>query len=515
MSTSVAIEPRQSPVSWNQFFFAREVPYGMALVRLLLPSALFVDIVRRWSFARELYSTDGAIATLHSNFGIPDMLPQLSPPFAIGLFTVLGVLLVTSVIGWCSRISLLGSCLLYFYFSYMDCLSTATKYTVISQHLLLLLGLSNCGEVWSVDAWLAKRRGELIDPRAPIWPQRLCQILFGMIYFGAAITKMHTDGFFSGDQLVFWMMTYINNEHPLGDHMTRYPLWVSIGCYATFIWEIVFVLAVFQRRLKWPMLAVGAIFHLLTVFTLGLILFPLLCCFAYLVFVSESEVKAIANWYPFRWLARFVVDVAAKMETGDASAGSVRWRFASPLGFAGAVAVAGVCGVAVEYQLDHYKMRGPSGPLPLTELPPEEVQKILAGDEPIRATDKLMAFDLGSTLVGEHLASHRTVYYPGESFFAQVSLNPPHEDMWIECLMCEAVPGDDEEGGLVPGRILYRTGQIVLRDSFRTNFRFTVDNGIAPGEYFLKVKLANEDMGRKHFTVLTKDTNPIRSAAAN
>ena len=72
----------------------------MALVRISLPLVLLVDIVRRWPFARELYSTDGALATLHSNFGHPGLLPELSAPLAVGLFTALAALLVTSAIGW-------------------------------------------------------------------------------------------------------------------------------------------------------------------------------------------------------------------------------------------------------------------------------------------------------------------------------------------------------------------------------------------------------------------------------
>ena len=52
----------------RRFFFAREIPYGMALVRISLPLVILVDVVRRWPFARELYSTDGAIASLHYMF---------------------------------------------------------------------------------------------------------------------------------------------------------------------------------------------------------------------------------------------------------------------------------------------------------------------------------------------------------------------------------------------------------------------------------------------------------------
>src|SRR5205823_6374074 len=138
----------------------REMPFGMALVRISLPLVILVDIVRRWTFARELYSTDGAIASLSSNFGNPDLIPEFSGPVAVGLFTILGLLLVTSAIGWCTRISLWGVSLLYFYFSMLDCLSTVTKYSVIADHVFLLLAVSNCGNLWSVDAWLKRRKAE-------------------------------------------------------------------------------------------------------------------------------------------------------------------------------------------------------------------------------------------------------------------------------------------------------------------------------------------------------------------
>ena len=295
------IQPNTLPANTGpakSFFFSREIPFGMALVRMSLPLVILVDIARRWPFARELFSTDGAIASLSSNFGQPDLLPEFSGPVAVGLFTILALLLVTSAIGWCTRISMLGVTFLYFYFTMLDCLSTVTKYTVIANHVFLLLAVSNCGNVWSVDAWLKRRRAEKDglpppDPRSAIWPQRLAQILFGMIYFGASVTKMHTTGFFSGDQLVYWMMTYLNNEHPLGDHLTRYPLFVSISCYATFLWEIVFMFTVFQPKMRWWVLGIGTIFHVMTAFTLGLIVFPIVITASYLVFLDENDFRTV------------------------------------------------------------------------------------------------------------------------------------------------------------------------------------------------------------------------------
>src|SRR5579863_1915367 len=473
-------------VSSKSFFFEREIPFGMSLVRISLPLVILVDVLRRWPFARELYSTDGAIASLSSNFGNPDLLPEFSGPVAVGLFTILGLLLVTSAIGWCTRLSLVGVTILYFYFSMLDCLSTVTKYTVIANHVFLLLAVSNCGSLWSVDAWLARRMAAKEGRPAPdlrfeIWPQRLGQILFGMIYFGASVTKMHTAGFFSGDQLVYWMMTYLNNEHPLGDHLTRYPLIVSITCYVTFLWEIVFIFTVFQPKLRWWVLGIGTIFHVMTAFTLGLIVFPIVITASYLMFLDENDFRTIFTWPLLRRFAGFIPNHAAG--TSDVSGAIApmrltspggRWQFGSTAAFALTVAAVCLIGVEAEYLMDPYKMRVPDGPLPLPVIANEDVHRLMTPDMPLRQCDKLLAFDLGGTLVGEHLASHRKDFHMGEQIVAQVTLSPPHGDMWLDCVCCESKY--DGNGDLVPGRILYKIGQVMTRESFRSNFFFRLDD---------------------------------------
>ena len=521
---NATVETRGTARMWERvqnFFFAREVPYGLALVRISLPLVLLVDIVRRWPWARELYSTDGATAPLAQNFGYPGLLPEFSGPVAVGLFSILALLLATSSIGWCTRFSLLASTGLYFYFTMLDCLSTVSKYTVISTHLLLLLGLSHCGDLWSVDGWLATRRAAREgapppDLRSPIWTQRLMQILFGMVYFGAAITKLHTPTFFSGDQVVYWMMTYINNEHPLGDYLSQYPLIVSASCFVTFLWEIVFVFTVFHRRVRWYVLGIGTFFHIMTVFTLGLIIFPIVIVASYLVFLDEGDVAAMLRWNPLRRFAgRFALPPGPFAEAAPGPAVAPRfagWNLASIGAMAVTLILAAVLGAEAEYLTDHYKMRGPGGPLTLQELPPERVAELLTTDSPMREVDKLLAFELGTTLIGEHLADHRRDFRQGEKLVAHVTLSQPHEDMWLDCILSECAPGEtDDEGRPVPGRLVAKIGQAVLRDAIRGNFFFLLDETLDPGEYFLRLRSGKEEIARKRFTVMPR----AGSVAAN
>lgn len=504
----------------QRFFFAAEVPYGLALVRISLPLVLLVDVVRRWPFARELYSTDGAPAPIADNFGYMNFLPQLPGSVVAGLVTMLVLLLVTSSVGWCTRFSLLATTSLYFYFMMLDCLSTISKYTVMSTHIMLLLGLSNCGDLWSVDAWLKKRRADqcaapFVVPRSPVWPQRLMQIFFGMVYFGAAITKLHTATFFSGDQVVYWMMTYINNEHPLGDYLSQYPLVVAASCFITFVWELMFIFTVFHRGVRWYVLAVGTMFHVMTVFTLGLIVFPIVVVASYLAFLDEGDVEALLRWRPFRGLAgRFSLprvdapDEAAVQAVEPASLPSLaeeRWHWGSMGVLAITLVLVAAVGAQVEYLMDHYRERGPNGPLALQEMTEDEVATLLTTDAPMRESDKLLAFDLGTTLIGEHLADRRSEFRQGEQVVGHMTLSQPHEDMWIDCMLHEAAPeSTDGQGRTVPGRMVTKVGLPLLREAVRGNFFFRLDESLEPGEYFLKLRSGAEEVARRRFTLLPR-----------
>jgi hypothetical protein len=513
MTTSNPVRPTMREVL-NRFFFSRETPYGMALMRIFLPWSLLINVFQRWAYVRELYSADGAPAPLADNFGFPGFLPELPGGVAVALYTALTFLLITSSLGWCTRFSLVASMVLYTYFGMLDCMSTIAKYTVIGTHLLLLLGVSQSGLIWSVDSWWRRRNGwnptddEL---KVDIWPQRLVQLLIGSIYFGAAITKIHTPAFFSGDQLMYWMMTYINNEHPLGDWLSQYPLVLTVFSYITILWEIVFLFTVFQPRLKWWVLFVGAMFHLMTVFTLGLIVFPLVMAAAYMPFLSEAEVTWLGKWRFFRrdyWFS------SAEAAPATASASSDGWQHAviGSAVFSLVLVAVSAGGVGVEHWIDPYCLRGPDGPLPLREMSQEEADHLFGPEIPLRHVDKLVSFDLGTIAVGEHLLNRRTEFTHGDRMIAHATFAPPHEDMWIDCQLIDAVEKPDDEGNLkmVPGTTITKLGQVVPRETSRVNFFFKLAESVEPGEYFLRLRCSNDEIALRRFTL-----RPSKASAGN
>ncbi len=500
--SAAGMDPGRRPglrASLREFFFAEEVPYGLALCRMALPVILLYVVLRRWIHAREFFSNDGGFAPLADNYGYLNMLPVPSGTMAVILMTLLVACLVTTMIGWRTRISVVCCLLIYTYLNLLDCLSTFTKYSAIASHVLLLLSFSRCGAVWSVDAWLARRTPpvRLDPPRFPAWPRRLMQLFIGMVYLGAAITKIHTPTFFSGDQLRFWLMTDVNNANPMGEQLTLYPVLVVTMAYISIVWEILFVFMCWRGHGRWVMLLMGAGFHLGTRQTLGLHVFPWVSMVTYLAFINSVDV---VRWRG--WLSKY-----RGPRTADASRVvplAPEWRGRLALAFPALLLVTSVLGVELEHQLDPYGIRRPDGPHELVELDPGVVEAMLESNPTIRPEDLVHSLEMGEMLIGGYVVGHKSTFRQGERLFAQCTLNPPHPDLVIECNL------HDSEN-----RLLDRVHQVVSREAFRANFLYVLHDALVPGEYSLVVRCGGHDVARRRIILKPAVDSPSGAPVAN
>lgn len=493
----------------DTFFFAPEVPYGLALLRIVFPIVLMGMVLPRWPVVRELFSTDGATAQISNGYGYYNMLPEFSGTVAVALYAIMLFALICTSIGWYTRVSLIISAVLFTYFTMLDYVSSMTKYTVIATHVLTILSLSGCGSLWSVDAWLAGRKrqswpGEpaIAYARFPAWPRRLVQLFIGVVYFGAAITKMHTPLFFTGDMLQYWMQTHINFKHPIGEYISMYPILLVAFAYITIVWEVMFIFLCWKGQWRSLILPVGIMFHFMTTLTLGLLMFPMVCYCTYLAFMDEDDVRQMAATFRracrrFSWLKQLAARTAAWRErigTPAVSTTSVRAAFVFTL------ALFTVANVEIEHWLDLYGERRPDGKYVLAPMETAEAAKILAPTEPFRMSDRFVSVDTGTILVGDRLADRRTKFRQGETVIAQCELIPPHEDMYVEFKL------HDSEN-----RIVNCQGNIATREQFRTNFTHPLSDVTLPGEYTLVVEAAGEPVLRKKFLVVDRNGR----AAAN
>jgi hypothetical protein len=497
----------------RDFFYREEIPFSLAVVRIIMPIVLFCVMWPRWFHARELYSNDGAPCPLGFVYGWADLLPTFSGEVVVVLHTVLLLTLIASSIGWCTRLSLGLSTVLYVYLNMLDAVSTITKYSVIASHVMLLLTLSQCGAVWSVDSWLKgyRRRknpwpGEpaVPWPKFPVWPQRLMQLMIGLVYLGAAVTKMHTPEFFSGDQMTYWMLSNVNYHNPGGEFLSQYPSLVVTSGYFVIVWEILFLFLAWKGLGRKIMIPLGLVFHIMTLITLGLLAFPAVCGAIYFAFLGEEDFRRFGV-HLRRWRRRWHLPRLGVKEVFPGSAGSPRSLHGSWALYAAAVLVVSVVGVGAEHALDPYGLRRPEGRYTLKEVAPDVAAQWLRGTEAIREEDKVFSFDIGTFAVADSLANRRKIFRHGERLIAQVSLNPPHEDMYIECNL-----HDDQD------RVVDRVGSIVPREKFRGHFVYSLNTFLTPGEYQLVLSHAGKELTRRTFQLLPNDAAPNpQSASAN
>ncbi len=470
--------------SVSKFFFEEQVPFGAALTRMFLPLIALLPMLMRFPRVRELYSLDGTPVQMFELFGNGEVLPVLPPGPAIILYSLMVFSLLCGVAGWKTRLSLAIGTALYTYFNLLDGIGTMTKYSVIANHLLLLLTLSPCGQVWSVDEWLRQRKtgdASFMPRAARIWPIRLMQLLFAFIYFGAAMTKIQTDAFFSGEQMRYWMLSNWNYENPVGELMALWSPMLLVSAYLTVVWEILFGFLVWHPRLRLPMLGIGAMFHLGTSLLLGLYIFPAICLSGYLCFVTSQDVVKVRRWLrSLQWQWSIPEKLARRIPAILPS--GITWTIVAGL-FA-------VVALEAEYHLDLYSMHGESGPLPIAVMDREHAMRLIAGETPLREKDKFFSFHLGSTAVGGQLANRRSAFEYGDILLAECNLNPPHEDMWVECVL------EDEDGHTIDS-----VGQVLTREMLRGHFSYALYNGLSPGRYSMVLKSAGQEISRRRFTL--------------
>lgn len=468
----------------REFFYREEVPYGLALIRIILPAILLAVILPRWFHARELFSTDGAAAPLALNYGFENFPPEPGGTLAVALMTALVVTLLTSSIGWFTRASLCIAFAIYTYLNMLDCLSTMTKYSVISSHLLLLLSLSKCGSVWSVDAIT----GRCETRPSALWPQRLMQLLIGLVYLGAAFTKLHTGEFFTSDQLRNWMMTNVNNPNPLGEWLSLHPAVIVAMAHIAIIWQIAFIFVVLKPGFRESFLGLGVLFHFSTTPLLGLYVFPLVMTTSYLCYVNENDIRRLSTLLAHSQLTSRFARAASLVQNRIVSSSGL---LASGATWGIVLLTSTFAGIAAEHSIDPYDLRAPSGPhaLPVADVKlVSELQTLLesSAQKRIAIDDMILSMDIGTSQLGNVLITHEDEFQCNQQFFVQVTLTIPHPDLWLECRI------ENETG-----HTLDQTSQIVPRRNLRADWSYVLPGSLPEGTYQVVLYGANGELARR------------------
>eukprot|EP00913_Durusdinium_trenchii_P035264 g32994.t1 len=242
----------------TSFLLAPENPVRVAAIRIGLGAVLLFDAVMHWPYVVELYSSDGMPMPMLPGSVIEPH--AFSAGVTVVLFSIMLFALLSVVVGWQTRLSLLIALVLTATIGLLDPPGTFKKYSVIALHVLLLLACSRSAAVASVDAWVNNEPGRLIQ-LTPVWPRRLMQVLISSVYLGAVITKIRLPDFASGDLIMFSLLDERWGGNWLGMWLAMQPKLLMFISYGTVILELAGALLLWVPSTRLPMMVILMLFH--------------------------------------------------------------------------------------------------------------------------------------------------------------------------------------------------------------------------------------------------------------
>lgn len=148
-----------------------------------------------------------------------------------------------------------------------------------------VFAFSRSGAAWSVDAWLARRRGE--PPAAPSgehrWPLVAGQVVLSCVFFAAGFSKLKNGGlaWVFSDHLSTVLVKQVYNSDP----WFRWGLWIArhealaqAMAAATLLIELGYPLALFSRRARWVLVPAMAAAQIGIRAIMGPAFWPFLVC---------------------------------------------------------------------------------------------------------------------------------------------------------------------------------------------------------------------------------------------
>ena len=162
--------------------------------------------------------------------------------------------------------------------------------------LLFCLMWANCGQVWSIDAWVARRRGHAVavmsDRPVALWPLRLIRVQVAVIYVSTGLWKLGSTEWRYGTALHYVLSNNGFARLP-GSLPPAAAELLALGTYVTLLWELSFPLLVAFKRTRWIALAIGVALHLGMWLTIELGPFPWVMLASYVSYVEPATMARL------------------------------------------------------------------------------------------------------------------------------------------------------------------------------------------------------------------------------
>lgn len=208
--------------------------------------------------------------------------------------------LAFSSLGYFTTVSTKAAALLIiFYQGLLRSFSHFNHDEMVGVYFLVVLAFTPCGDAFSIDSW---RRKPKTKPGFRYgYPLLLMMLLMGWAYFSSALLKLRVGlNYFSPDNLpalaIYHSLDNLHDtEFKLAFLLPQWREYLVLPASLVLVWELLFPLAIFFRRVRWWFLGFGIVFHLSTLFTMN-IFFPHQLAM-YVVFVNWTRVIQVVKQF--------------------------------------------------------------------------------------------------------------------------------------------------------------------------------------------------------------------------
>jgi hypothetical protein len=283
--------------AWQRWTFTEIPPHIYSLLRILFGVIGCITLIGVSDLAT-FWDLSGFVSSQDRGLGLKAFLLARDLGDIGGrvlFFASLGAF-AAMALGWLSRASVAAALVASLMDLSWNYLPHSGAYVAV-QTILFCLIWADCGSVWSLDAWLERRRGIANEPLPyPIAPLQMIRLQVGLIYFSTGLRKLYSEHWRDGSAVHYVLNSTIYRRFPHAVPVSLDPF-LTVLTYAILIWELVFLFALAYGPTRRAVLVVGVLMHLGMFATIEIGPFGLVMLASYVAFLDPSKVPALPRTF--------------------------------------------------------------------------------------------------------------------------------------------------------------------------------------------------------------------------
>jgi hypothetical protein len=250
---------------WFRYWFAGIPPHIYSLLRILFGALAFASLigVRHfgvfWDLDGFVPRGDGGpgLKTLVASLGLGHIAPRILFFGGLASYATMTVGFQTSLAVMLS----LGASIAEVIWNPLPL--SAAPMVVLS--VLFCLVWADCGSVWSLDAWLARRHGAASAAETtvlyPIAPLRLIRFQVALVYLNSGLWKLYNEHWRDGSAVHYVLSNNVYRRFPV-QVPPAFDWTTTALTYAVLFWELGFAFMILYQPTRRIALITGVLMHL-------------------------------------------------------------------------------------------------------------------------------------------------------------------------------------------------------------------------------------------------------------